>query len=121
MKPFYKQKYFYILTSILLLISLGVPFICYFIFNALNIKEFPYVYLFVIFAGLYFLLSYVVGDVYIVRYKQKEGIITSSLPEEVINKSKELRKPFIASFLITLLVFIIFYIIYASTGSWPLL
>ena len=108
-----------LLTILLIVVPILISLTYLLITKAIGEYSNAYPLIIAIFAGIYLFLSYLVGDLIIVRYKKKENIITSSVPEDVINNAKKYRYPFIFSFLALLIVFAVLALIYYLTGQWP--
>lgn len=121
MGSLFKEKKLLITLILDVVLTLGIPFIIYAICVSNGVHNFPYQYFFAMFGIVNALLAYLVGDIILVSYKKKNGIVTSSIPEEVILESKKWRYPFIISLIIDMLVFVVFVIIFYATGHWPLL
>ena len=104
------------MTVGLLFVSIGVPLIVGGV-----AKAFPYMSLMGIMLGVYLLMSYVSGDIVIVKYKREhKEIYKQIIPDDVLNRALFWRMPFITAAIITVIVFAIFYIVYKTTGCWPL-
>ena len=117
----FKEKKLLIALIIDLFITVAGPFLVFLFCYLAGVKNFVYPFLFAIFAFLNGFLSYFVGDMILVIYKNRNDIVTSGIPTEVILASKHWRYPFIISLITNVIIFAICAIIYASTGSWPLL
>ena len=121
MIPSLKRPLTYILTAIFTLIGVGVPFLVFGITKATGNAPFPYYYLHLMFACLYALFAYVFGDIVLVTYRRKNPSAMGEVSPEANLKIWTLRWPFIFSLLILLILFAVFYIIFAVTHSWPLM
>ena len=121
MKSLFKNKMVLLVTILDVVFTVGVPFLIHIICVSSGVNNFIYPFLFAIFTFMNGLLAYLVGDLIIVIYKKKNGLVTSSIPQEVSDKAKEWRYPFIISLIIDLVIFGVFAIIFSSTGHWPLL
>lgn len=121
MKVTFTDKKLLIVLIADLLISIGSPFLVHLICNLCGVTNFVYPLLFGVFVFVNFFLSYFVGDLMIIRYKNKNDIVTSDIPAGLLLRAKQWRYPFIISLLVCIAVFAIFAIIYSTTGHWPLM
>ena len=121
MKSLFSEKKLLIVLLFDALLTLGIPFIIYAITSSNGVTNFAYPYFFAIFGIVNAFLAYLVGDLILISYKKKNGIVTSSIPEEVISKAKMWRYPFIITLLLDMLIFVIYVIVFYTTGHWPLL
>ena len=121
MEIVFKDKKLLLILIADLLISVSVPFLIHGILTLSGSGSFTYPFLFAIFGAINAFLSYLSGDIIIISYKKKNNIVTSSIPEDVVNRARQIRYPFIISLLVDLLVFTVFAIIYSMTGAWPLM
>mgnify|MGYP003316554327 CR=1 FL=1 len=101
--------------------GIGFPFLLFAIIKSTSGNTFPYYILFFIFVFIFGLLSYVSGDIILAKYKKDSGDINPVYPKEVIDKSNELRSPFVISLVLTLLALAGLFIAYLIMGRWPLL
>lgn len=116
----FTEKKLWITMIIDIVLTVGVPFLVHLI-CVLNGVTFEYSFLFAAFIFLNGLLAYLVGDLILVSYKRKNKIVTSSIPEDVINKARGWRIPFAISLLVDLIIFVAFAIVFYTTGHWPLM
>ena len=121
MKSVFTEKKLLITTLVDLLVSVGGPFLVFFLCYINGVTNFVYPYLFAIFVFVNGFLAYFVGDMIIISYKSKNDIVTSGIPSEVLLSAKHWRYPFIICLLFNLVLFAVCAIIYTTTGSWPLL
>lgn len=117
----FKDKKLLLILILDLLLTIGVPFLIHGILVMNDVRSFTYAFLFAIFGVINAFLAYLSGDIIIISYKKKNNIVTSSIPEDVLLKSRQIRYPFIISLLVDLLIFAVFAIVFTSTGSWPLM
>lgn len=110
----------YIFAIILSGIGIGVPFIV-FGATASTGNKFQYPLLMAVFAATYLLVGFILGDIYIIRYRKKNDCWNDDLPKEIKDSSWLRRTPFYLSSLIIFLVFFVLQIIYWISGSYPLL
>jgi len=100
---------------------IGIPFVVFAIVYSCGNQTFPYYYIHLILIGVVALLCYVSGDVVIYKYKKSREEINPFIPEEIHNKANGYRLPFIIALIISLLFIAVFFIIFLSTGHWPML
>ena len=117
----FKQKKLLIILIVDIVVSIGLPFGIHGICVAANVKNFGYPFFFAIFGFVNGLLAYISGDIILIRYKNKNDIVTSPIPDEIYKKSKQVRWPYIISMLACFLVFVICVFYQTSTGHWPLM
>jgi len=121
MKNVIKNYRLYLVALGLIVISVALPIALYYICKAYGNNSFPYTLVIAIFGCLYGLGIYISGDIVIIKYRRKNPeVYNQILPKDIQDKALRNRYPFIIACIITIIVFIIFYIIYKSTGSWPL-
>ncbi len=116
-----KDKKLLLVTIIDLLITMGVPFLVRGICALANVNNFAYSLLFAIFAFFNGLFAYLVGDIILISYKHKHDLIDTPVPDYVALSAKHWRYPFIVCLLANVIIFVIFCIVYATTGHWPLM
>ena len=107
---------------LLTVLGIGLPFLIYVIVKSANGGLFPYYIVLFIFVFLYGLLSYVSGDIILIKYKKQVQEINPVYPEDVVNKANDYRSPFVIALVFTLLTLIGLFIAYLAMGNrWPLL
>ena len=117
----FQDKKLVIILVIDLVVTIGVPFLVFGILKLSGVGSFTYALLFAIFAVINAVLAYVFGDLILILYKQKNDLVTSPIPDDVVKRSRVIRYPFIISLIVDILVFAIFAIIFSMTGHWPLM
>lgn len=121
MKALFNEKKLLLILTIDILITVGLPFGLHGILLASGINNFLYPLLFAIFGVINALLSYLCGDLILIFYKRKNHLVTTPIPEDVTNKARRIRYPFIIATVIDILIFAIFALIFSLTGHWPLM
>ena len=121
MKAVFQERKLLITLIVNLVITLGLPFVVHVICSSTGVTNFSYPFLFAIFAAINGILAYLVGDIILISYKSKNDIVTSPVPDDVRLKARQTRYPFVIALLADLLIFVIFCIIFSTTGQWPLM
>ena len=119
MKAVFQDKKLLIVLVVDLIITIGSPFLVFGILKLCGDESFAYALLFAIFGVINGILAYLSGDIIIIRYKMKNDIVTSPVPDDVIIRSRQIRYPFVIALIVDILIFAIFAIIYSTTGHWP--
>ena len=115
----FQDKKLVIVLIVDLVLTLGVPFLVFGLLKLAGNDSFAYPLLFAIFGVVNGILAYLSGDIILIVYKQKNNLVTTPVPDEVVMRSRVVRYPFILALLVDILVFVIFAIIYSTTGHWP--
>ncbi|MCR5505798.1 MAG: hypothetical protein K6F07_02255 [Bacilli bacterium] len=122
MKNALKSKKVWIFFAILATLSVGLPFLILVI--TLNIEKaapFQYPVLLGAFAAVYVLVGFVWGDLHTVAHRRKTKNWDGEVPEEIKRESWLRRWPFYLAAILTITVFMVFEIIFWSTGHYPFL
>ena len=115
----FQDKKLVIVLIVDLLLTLGVPFIVLALTKLSGNDSFAYALLFAIFGVINGIIAYISGDIILISYKHKNNLVTTPVPDDVVMRSRTVRYPFILTLLVDILVFVIFAIIYSTTGHWP--
>lgn len=121
-KESFKNKRLYVLTGILSVIGLGVPFIIYGI-SILSDKmsAFEYPLLMWAFVFIYILIGWVTGNSVINKWRKKEADYDGVAPYEIKKKAWEYRMYFFLPALVILTVCLGLEIYALISGGYPLL
>lgn len=112
----------YIIAFMLSILSIGLSFLSYGISVWVKAPNpFPYYIPMLVFAFIYALLAYLMGDLVYLKYKKQTGEIHPSVPIEIKEKMLVKRLPFIYALIITLLVIAGLFIASLFMKHWPLL
>ena len=122
MKNSLKKKKVWIIAGILSVVAIGLPFLILVItLNIDNVAPFQYPVLHGAFFAVYILVGFVWGDLHTVAYRRKNKNWDGEVPEEIKTESWSRSMPFYLAAIATLLVFLVFEIIYWITKSYPFL
>ena len=122
MKNALKKPRVWIITAILSVVGIGVPFLVLVItLNLENTRAFSYPLLLGLFSAVYLLIGFIWGDLYVVSYRRKEKNWDGQLPDDVKESAWSRRSPFYLASASVFLVFISFEIIYWISGGYPFL
>ena len=122
MKNALKSKKVWIIASILTVVGVGVPFLVLLITYLSNTAKLAnYTVILGLFAACYLLIGYVWGDLHTVAYRRKNKEWDSPLPENIKTSAWQRRWPFFLACIVVFIVFMVFEIIYWTTGSYPII
>ena len=122
MKTAIKKPKVWIITAILSVIGIGVPFLVLVItLNVENAAAFQYPLLLGAFAAVYLLVGFIWGDLYIANIRRKTKNWDGQLPQETKDAGWSRKLPFYLSAATIFVVFMVFEIIYWISGNYPFL
>ena len=120
MKNALKNWKIWMLTAIMSVVGVGLPFLILVI--TLNVPDAPAFYypaLLGAFAAIYLLVGFIWGDLYVANWRRKNKNWDDKLPDEVREKAWTRHWPFYLAAVTVFLVFISFEIVFWVTGAYP--
>ena len=122
MKNALKKKKVWIIAAILATVAIGLPFLILVItLNIPKARPFQYPILHGAFFAVYILVGFVWSDLHTVAYRRKTKNWDGEVPEEIKTESWSRGLPFYLAAIATIVVFLVFEIIYWTTKSYPFL
>ena len=117
MKKALKDFRTYLFALGLTVISVGVPYLLFFLLKGKHHIEYPLLH--VVFSSVYFLISFIYADIYIIIYRKKTDNWNDDLPEEKKDSAWMRRMPFYIACIITMTVFLVSQVFRWITGTYP--
>lgn len=117
MKKALKDFRTYLFALALTAVSVGVPYLLFFLLKGKRDIDYPLLH--VVFASVYFLISFLYADIYIVVYRNKTNSWNEELPQEKKDSAWMRRMPFYIACIITMTVFLVSQVFRWLTGAYP--
>ena len=117
MKKALKDFRTYLFALGLTIISVGVPYLLFFLLKEKQVIEYPLLH--VVFVAVYLLVGFINADIYIIIYRKKNDNWSDELPQEKKDSAWMRRMPFYIACIITMTVFLVSQVICWITGSYP--
>ena len=122
MKNSLKNWKVWLITIILSVVGVGVPFALFFITNAIpDVYAIQYPITLGLFAAIYVLAGFIWGDLYVANVRRKTKNWDDKLPDDIKVKAWNRHWPFYLAAATVFLVFISFEIVYWIFGGYPLI